>query len=484
MDLTLFWEILHLWETVFGGLIYIRVFNSGQNILLEEIRAVQTFVLCFFFKVFFLLLSNGSAGLIGTETIKEGDTQLLGLKPIVNNGNVFRAVSSMKWPGKAATRIAVVWFSKNTDLRIPIILDGKHVNIIDEFLTEKSVAVDIKPRKLINGLEGGIGSDNSKGESLLLEQGNDWLNKLRESGVEYCRQYVTGDDLTSHGFQNSSRWVVDVQGDSLEEIKNKSHLTYKYLLDVVKPIRTPEYLSSQTGLEERWWQLWRARESLYKKIRENKSCIIMPVVSKYLLAKRVPTEWVFTNKFIVLVETRNDLLLILSSNISDIWFRRFSGTLGETLSLSVTKALNTFPLPSTDASADEQLIDKFVKIRESWIVENQKGFTELYNKYHEKNNADKRISMLRNIHVAIDQYVLGIYGWDDIQSKFDFYDTPQGTRFTISEATRQDVLVRLLALNHERYEKEVRLGLHDKKKKGKGGKGKNPKNNDEQMELF
>ncbi len=45
---------------------------------------------------------------------------------------------------------------------------------------------------------------------------------------------------------------------------------------------------------------------------------------------------------------------------------------------------------------------------------------------------------------------------------------PQGLRFTISEEARREVLARLLALNHQRYEEEVKAGLHAKK----GGKGK------------
>ncbi len=42
--------------------------------------------------------------------------------------------------------------------------------------------------------------------------------------------------------------------------------------------------------------------------------------------------------------------------------------------------------------------------------------------------------------------------------------TRQSLRFIISEAARREVLGRLLALNHARYEEEVKAGLHVKKK--------------------
>lgn len=46
----------------------------------------------------------------------------------------------------------------------------------------------------------------------------------------------------------------------------------------------------------------------------------------------------------------------------------------------------------------------------------------------------------------------------------------QGTRFTISEAARQEALGRRLSLNHQRYAEEEAQGLYDKGSKGKKGR--------------
>jgi hypothetical protein len=56
--------------------------------------------------------------------------------------------------------------------------------------------------------------------------------------------------------------------------------------------------------------------------------------------------------------------------------------------------------------------------------------------------------------------------------RHDIDTTKQGVRYTISEPARREVFDRLLALNHQRYAEEVVAGLHDKGKKGSGGKGK------------
>jgi hypothetical protein len=44
-----------------------------------------------------------------------------------------------------------------------------------------------------------------------------------------------------------------------------------------------------------------------------------------------------------------------------------------------------------------------------------------------------------------------------------FHETRQGFRFTISEPARQEVLQRLLKLNHKRCAEKVKQGLHGKK---------------------
>jgi hypothetical protein len=89
----------------------------------------------------------------------------------------------------------------------------------------------------------------------------------------------------------------------------------------------------------------------------------------------------------------------------------------------------------------------------------------------------------------MDAAVAAAYGWHDLDLGHGFHATKQGTRYTISEAARREVLDRLLALNHERYAEEVAAGLHDKgkgkAKRGTGRKGKKGTSGDaEQGELL
>ncbi len=130
----------------------------------------------------------------------------------------------------------------------------------------------------------------------------------------------------------------------------------------------------------------------------------------------------------------------------------------------------------------------------------QLGLTKSYNLFHSKNLTIEKIEKtskqsrniceaayhdiieLRKLHKQMDETVLKAYGWENINLAHDFYEVdylPENdrVRYTISPQARKEVLKRLLQLNHEIHEQEVKAGLWDKK--SKKGKTKNKKVKDE-----
>lgn len=103
------------------------------------------------------------------------------------------------------------------------------------------------------------------------------------------------------------------------------------------------------------------------------------------------------------------------------------------------------------------------------MLTRREGLTKTYTRFHNRDETSEDIVRLRQLHVAMDQAVAAAYGWTELDLGHGFHETRQGVRYTISEAARQDVLGRLLTLNHQRHEEEVRQGLHGQKKpRGKG----------------
>ena len=90
----------------------------------------------------------------------------------------------------------------------------------------------------------------------------------------------------------------------------------------------------------------------------------------------------------------------------------------------------------------------------------KEGITQIYNRFHSPDEGSSDFARLRELRIEMDQATATAYGWMDLDLGHGFHETKQGIRFTISEPARREVLDRLLALNHERYEEEVRQGLH------------------------
>ena len=111
--------------------------------------------------------------------------------------------------------------------------------------------------------------------------------------------------------------------------------------------------------------------------------------------------------------------------------------------------------------------------RAELMVAADEGMTKTYNRFHKDSETRPAIQRLRELHDEMDRAVLRAYGWDDIadtlQPEFLTEETEddhtyQG-RYFWPAAQRDQVLSRLLALNAERYEEELKAGLHEKGRK-------------------
>lgn len=120
--------------------------------------------------------------------------------------------------------------------------------------------------------------------------------------------------------------------------------------------------------------------------------------------------------------------------------------------------------PSGPGRTLVDLAPKYHDYRQYCVRSFAEGVTTIYNRFHDTHESSPDIQKLRDLHVEMDRAVAAAYGWSDLDLGHGFHVTKQGTRFTISESARREVLARLLKLNHERYAEEVAQGLHDKKK--------------------
>src|SRR5262249_13843661 len=126
-----------------------------------------------------------------------------------------------------------------------------------------------------------------------------------------------------------------------------------------------------------------------------------------------------------------------------------------------------FPYPAGERTELQVLGREFIELRERLCRELRVGLTGIMNEFHSR-KPKVDVERLRELQIAINEAVLRSYGWNDIALSHDFNLVPylpkaDNMRFTIEDSMREEILHRLAELNRDRYEGEVRAGLHVRK---------------------
>jgi hypothetical protein len=278
--------------------------------------------------------------------------------------------------------------------------------------------------------------------------------------------YINGKELNSIPDLTPPRYVINF-GDRSE----KEAEAYPYAIERVRVTVKPQrdVLTRQIH-ETCYWKHWDKREKLYGALSMLKRAIVCSFVSKHLPFVFLPTNIVFSKELVVIPSAQAQHFALLQCTFHSLWARAYSGTLKSDLSYSISDAFRTYPGAAYSAELD-RLGETYHETRRQIMLERWEGLTATYNRFHNPKETSADIAGLRDLHRQMDEAVALAYGWPDLDLGHGFHDTAQGTRYTIAEPARREVLKRLLALNHERYAEEVAKGLHDKKKGG-GKRGK------------
>ena len=410
-----------------------------------------------------LLRSQGCYGLLGATNMAEGSAIEIGLGKLVNAGSIYFARKGMPWPGSANINVALVCFMKgiwdasaNCEGALCARIGARLIP--EERSTWQPVVIKSAPFSF-------AGIDNSKGLAFLLSTDDFWYDRLSQEPNSLLRPYISGDDITSSALTRVARHALDIADLSFDDIQSRWPEAANFLLEVVKPTRSKTELASYKGLIDRWWQFWNNRADLMRKARQNEYLIVYSKNTKYTIGILAPSNWIYTNKVLVLHQTRKDIYAICLSSMFQDWLRRFSGgnlsNLGATVTLSINESLAKFPLPvsALDAATCELEVEFNDHLLEFCKAQNS-GLTDTMHLVHDRSCRDPVISNLRALLAAIDQAVVSAYGWGTEQIDYDFREIRGGgdasiCRWSIPQSAT-DVLFRLLLdLNKQRHTEEV-----------------------------
>ncbi|RCV86925.1 Eco57I restriction-modification methylase domain-containing protein [Billgrantia montanilacus] len=407
-----------------------------------------------------LLRQKGCYGLLATNNIAEGSAIDVGLGFIVGNGDIYYARRRMPWPGTAVVEISIVCFFKG-DWGSFCELDGAKVDYVSARLKgeEKNSWIPVKLKDPLFSFEG---VNNSQGLAFVVKEGDPWFSCLKSEKESLLRPYISGDDITGSALTVVKRWSLDVGDMQLSEIAERWPIAYSFLETVVKPTRTEEALKSYKGLSERWWQYWNHRADLMRKLRKKDFFIAYSKNTKYPVGIMAPSEWIYTNKVLLMGFERGDIYAIsLSTGFRD-WVEYYSGgTLLGIFSISIGEALERFPVPDNSVSdlgvdASKEFNDLVVE----YCASNSCGLTGVMNLINSPSVSCKEVARLRELIDLVDGEVLAAYGWRDVQSEYGFNKKVRGSGkvdwcWSLGEDASNEIMKRLRSFNHEKYEQAL-----------------------------
>lgn len=429
------------------------------NVLAARRAGNADLVAYFFLRAFSLLNEHGMLGLIATNTVAQGDTREVGLDQMVYSGfSITRAIQSCSWPSRGANlEFAAVWGTRHVvSSQVTMVCDDESVPRISTLL-EPAGRVEGKPERLVENA--GIAFQGcivlGKGFILDPEEARGWI-KEEYRNVEVLFPYLNGEDLNSRSGCSASRWVVDFNERS-QEAARQYKLPWRHVFDKVRPERVVKDAEKYPRMVNEWWKYWNSRPVMRKAIADLDEVLVIAQVSRTLMPVRVLNRSVFDAKLVVFALNSSSDQTVLSSSIHQMWAVKFGTTMRVDPTYTPTTVFETFPRP--EPTPELEVIGRTLDTeRREIMLRRDLGLTKLYNLVNDPGlgaGTDPDVDRMRAIHVELDAAVAAAYGWEDLDLTHGFHTYRKMTRWTLSPATRVEILDRLLEENHRRAAAEA-----------------------------
>ncbi len=377
--------------------------------LSDEFRiGVKDYCVYWFRKAHDHLGSGDRAGLVGTNSIREGSNRKTSLDYVLEKGGVITdAVSSQPWSGAANVHVSIVnWVKEPADKPRRFRLAGVEVDGITSALqggTEGAVGHPLPQNagtQFFGVVPGGAG--------FLLDP-EDAGRLLARSEADYAavvRPFLVGADITNDPGQAPSRFVIDFHFNRLEDA-----MAYPAALDIVRRLVKPRRdTARRKAYRERWWRLEEPIVGMRDAVADLPRYIACPAQAKRFYMVWCESKWVPSNLTSVFALDDDYSMGVLTSAIHTRWAKEQSTTL-ETRRRYTSLSFASFPWPCpTDDQRNmiAQLADHVIARRQEICVEREIGLTKLYNEVDDGAYRD-----LRNLHRKLDEAVAAAYGWPE-----------------------------------------------------------------------
>ena len=432
------------WKTNIGSIV-----DRLANEILGVTHGKIDISVVFHRRAFELLRAGGFYGLLGVTNISESGAVKVGLEEITKHGAIYSAVKSMKWPGDANINVAIVHVCKQTwkgELR----LNGVGTDKIYPNLTNETFG---EPKKIATHICATQGLDSTYIDFLYVDPESNLAKKILEQSQTILVPIVNGQIITNTSLKKFDYYVIYAGDKSLEEIRRESEAAYQFLISIRKQRlgKIREKSGSYKGWEERWWQHWNTRAEFFNQ-HPQRDRLIYPVLTKYPIPRHV-CGILATNQAVIIPVVFEDLHALTLSSAMQHWLATFTGAKkgADAVQISIVlSSLRNFPCPKK--SLPEATKD-WAREFDSYLRD-QGGITPAMNRFHNASDKAAKVERVRELQRLIDKAVIGAYGWTDLELSYEFSDQGLGGRYGLKEATRKELLRRLVRLNNEYWEEQ------------------------------
>lgn len=358
---------------------------------------------------------NGSAGLVGTNTIRENYSREGGLDYIVSHGGtITEAVSSQPWSGDAVVHVSIVnWIKGDSlgDKKLVVVKEGRSGEPLErEVFLQKKINSSLSPRTDVSGAKRLATNATSKacyqgqthGHEGFLLQPDEAAAMLSSSSKnsDVIFPFLTADEMIGEKTSQPTRYVIDFSGRDLLAAK-AYELPFAKIEKLVLPTRKEaarnEKNRNAAALEanpkakvnshhanflKTWWRLSYSRDAMMK---------AMERLSRYIACGRVTKRPIF--EFLETGIHPNDALAvfplsddysfgILQSGIHWAWFVARCSTLKGDFRYTSDTVFDTFPWPQMATAGEVGVVAragiKLRNLRRQVMKDNNWSLRELY----------------------------------------------------------------------------------------------------------
>ena len=417
----------------------------------------------FFRRAANLIGKHGACGLIGTNTIAQGDTRRSALQPMLREGHVvYHVEEDVRWPGDASVVVTLVHLAIGTAaevMRGRLVLNGERVPLINSYLRAGSEA-EARPLAA-NAGQSRVGVFLSGAGFVLEATEAQALLAKHERNASIIRRFLGGEDFSRSSMISTARYVLDFGSLGYDEASKNWPDLMKLAEERVRAARA----TSRHDRREYWWLFAGRVPEIREHLDRYGRVLVVAQTSAHRAFAFVSAEYTIANTLIVFLLHAWSSFAALQSRVHEAWVNCVASSLTENVRYTPSDCFETFPFPKPDPrtiipeleSVGQELYDA----RAKYMVDTNRGLTKTYNAIKDPACDEPRIVELRRLHEEMDRAVLDAYGWADIA--VPPYCPKNDAERAAVQAFEDEVIDRLYVLNAERAREEERLGMGKKK---------------------